>query len=54
MPDIMKGEILPTIRNSCIDFYIKGGRLFHYNGEFSTHIKYASVLKSDKPYIKVR
>ena len=45
--DIISGEVFPAIRNNYIDFYYKGGRLFHFDGKFSTHIKYASVLTKD-------
>lgn len=56
LPDIQKGAVFPAIRNGYIDFYYKGRRLFHYDGEFSTHIKYASVLirigNGNKDYLK--
>ncbi|MEN6617251.1 MAG: hypothetical protein ABFD12_11890 [Syntrophorhabdus sp.] len=47
--DIVSGNVFPAIRNRYIDFYYKGGRLFEYRqGEFKTHIKYASVLTLPK------
>jgi hypothetical protein len=51
LPDIKNGDIFPAIRNKYIDFYYKGGCLFRYDGEFRTHIKYASVLDHLKDYI---
>jgi len=43
--DCQRGVVFLAIRNDYVDFYYKGGRLFHYNGNnFSTHIKYASVI----------
>jgi hypothetical protein len=43
--DCERGEVFATVRRDCMDFYYAGGRLFHYDGrEFSTHIKYASVI----------
>lgn len=50
-PDIQKGVVFPAIRKGYIDFYHKGGRLFNYQKEFSTHKKYASVIKYDNDYI---
>ena len=52
--DICSGEVFPAFRNNKIDFYHKGGRLFEFDGnEFTTHVKYASVLHGyGKPYIK--
>ena len=45
LPDIVSGEVFPAIRRDRIDFYHGGGKLFSYNGnEFSTHIKYASII----------
>lgn len=49
-------NVLLAIRNNQIDFYHKGGRLFNYdkNG-FKTHLKYASVIKSNgKDYLTER
>lgn len=50
-PDIEKGTVFPAIRGDYLDFYYKGGNLFSYQKEFSTHIKYASVIKSKSDYI---
>jgi hypothetical protein len=51
--DIEKGEVFPAFRKDRVDFYYKGGKLFKYDGKFSTHIKFASVAVSEKtnPYI---
>lgn len=46
--DIKEGVIFPAIRDERIDFYHKGGKLFTYDGEFKTHIKYASVYRLDE------
>lgn len=48
-------DVFPAVRNNRIDFYHKGGKLFSYdrrNG-FTTHHKYASVIRSNKksPYV---
>ena len=51
LPDIKRGKVFPAIRKNRIDFYHKGGKLFSFDGKFSTHIKYASVYKFDKDYI---
>ncbi len=51
MPDILNGVVFPAVRGGYIDFYHKGGRLFTFNKEFSTHKKYTSVIKSDKDYV---
>lgn len=42
-------KVFLAIRNNYIDFYHKGGRLFHFdkNG-FSTHLKFASVINFQK------
>ncbi|MCC5911897.1 MAG: hypothetical protein JJT76_15880 [Clostridiaceae bacterium] len=40
-------DVFPAIRNEYIDFYHGGGRLFHFNGKFKTHFKYASVYDYD-------
>jgi hypothetical protein len=53
LQDIQNGNVFPAIRKNYIDFYYKGGRLFHYdkNG-FETHIKYAAViLEPNKSYL---
>lgn len=54
-PDILQGFVFPAIRNEYVDFYYRGGRLFTFNSKqgFRTHIKYASVLKSQSkdPYV---
>lgn len=50
-PDIDKGKVFPAIRNEYIDFYFNGGRIFKYEKDFETHIKYASVFKSKSDYI---
>jgi hypothetical protein len=53
LPDIRSGAVFPAFRNGKIDFYHKGGRLFEFNGKFTTHVKYASVLQGyKKDYIK--
>ncbi len=45
LPDIKSGKVFPAFRKNKIDFYHKGGRLFEFDGnEFTTHVKYASVL----------
>jgi hypothetical protein len=49
--DINRGEVFPAIRNNRMDFYYKGGNLFSFKKEFSTHKKYASVIKSKTDYI---
>lgn len=50
-PDIEAGAVFPAIRAGRIDFYHKGGKLFSYEKEFSTHKKYAAVIKSKGDYI---
>jgi len=50
-PDIEAGAVFPAIRAGRIDFYHKGGKLFSYKKEFSTHKKYAAVIKSKGDYI---
>lgn len=50
-PDIEKGTVFPAIRVGRVDFYHKGGKLFSYVKEFSTHKKYASAIRSDSDYI---
>jgi len=50
-PDIEKGTVFPAIRAGRIDFYHKGGKLFSYKKGFSTHKKYASVIKYKGEYI---
>jgi hypothetical protein len=50
-PDIETGTVFPAIRAGRVDFYYKGGKLFSYDKGFSTHKKYASVIRSDKDYI---
>jgi hypothetical protein len=48
-------DVFPAVRNNRMDFYHKGGKLFTYDGRigFTTHHKYASVIRSDdkKPYV---
>jgi len=44
-------DVFSAVRNNRIDFYHKGGKLFSYdrrNG-FTTHHKYASVIKASLP-----
>lgn len=50
-PDIENGTVFPAIRAGRVDFYHKGGKLFSYDKGFSTHKKYASVIRSEKDYI---
>lgn len=52
-PGIGCGEVFPAIRNGRVDFYSQGGKLFSYTTRsgFITHIKYASVLTSDRFYV---
>ena len=51
LPDIRHARIgkraFPAVRDNRIDFYYSGGKLFSYckGAGFSTHVKYASVLK---------
>jgi hypothetical protein len=44
-------DVFPAVRNERVDFYHKGGKLFSYNvrNGFTTHHKYASVIKSEGP-----
>lgn len=50
--DIKKGNIFPAVRKKRIDFYYGGGKLFTFDKKgFKTHIKYASVYKSQDDYI---
>lgn len=51
LPDCKKGDVFPAIRNNRIDFYYHSDKLFSFDGEFSTHIKYASVLNHKNDYI---
>jgi len=47
--DIEKGHVYPALRKDEIDFYYRGGKLFGYDKKgFSTHIKYASVIRSNR------
>ena len=41
--------VFPAVRKNRMDFYYKGGKLFSYSGRsrFTTHYKYASVIKRD-------
>jgi hypothetical protein len=50
-PDIDAGVVFPAIRDGYIDFYHNGGRLFTFKQNFSTHRKYASVIKSKNDYV---
>lgn len=50
-PDILAGTVFFAIRGGYVDFYYRGGRLFHFKKEFSTHKKYASVIQSPSDYI---
>lgn len=50
-PDIDVGAVFPAIRDGYIDFYHNGGRLFTFKKNFSTHRKYASVIKSEGDYV---
>ncbi len=47
LPDIRLGIVIPAERATSFDFYYKGGNLFKFNsdGEFQTHVKYASVVR---------
>lgn len=49
--DIENKNVFPAIRVGRMDFYHKGGKLFRYDGEFRTHKKYASTIKSDSDYV---
>lgn len=47
-----KNAVFPALRNGYISFYYKGGGLFNYNGDFTTHYKYGTVPKDiDKDYV---
>ena len=51
-PDIGKGNVFFAIRKNEVDFYHEGGNLFTFSKEgFKTHVKYASVFKTDDDYI---
>ena len=52
-PDVQKGEVFPAIRVNRLDFYHKGRELFSYDakGKFSTHKKYAAVVRSESSYV---
>lgn len=50
-PDIDSGVVFPAVRGGYIDFYYKGGRLFTFQKQFSTHRKYASVIKAKGDYV---
>jgi len=50
--DIRKGNVFSAVRKNEIAFYYEGGKLFTFNKEgFKTHVKYASVFKTDNDYI---
>jgi hypothetical protein len=51
--DCKSQNVFFAIRNNQIDFYYKGGRLFNFDKfGFKTHLKYASVIKSNgKDYL---
>ena len=50
--DVQKGEVFPAVRGNRLDFYHKGGKLFFYTrGKFSTHKKYAAVVRSESSYV---
>lgn len=53
LPDIKAGHVFPAVRRHSVDFYYKGGNLFSFkqNGEFETHIKYASIYNFGGEYI---
>lgn len=44
-------DVFPAVRKGRMDFYHKGGKLFSYDRRkgFTTHHKYASVIKCDGP-----
>ncbi len=47
--DCEAGTVFLAIRETKIDFYHKGGRLFSFDGtSFRTHIKYAAVIDEDE------
>ena len=48
--DVARGNVFPAIRKNVVNFYYGGGSLFRFDesGTFRTHIKYASIVKSDK------
>ncbi|MBU1864553.1 MAG: hypothetical protein KKH94_12910 [Candidatus Omnitrophica bacterium] len=43
LPDINRGNVFPAIRNGYMCFYYEGQLLFRYDGEFKTHIKFATT-----------
>lgn len=48
-------DVFPAVRNGTVDFYHGGGNLFKYGKKgFSTHQKYASVLKVNDDYLTER
>lgn len=49
--DIDRGVIFPAVRNRKMCFYCGGSRPFVYDGKFSTHRKYISLLLSNKDYL---
>lgn len=55
LPDILQGGskrgVFPAVRKDRMDFYHRGGKLFSYEGHtgFTTHHKYASVIRSKTP-----
>ncbi|MFW6311458.1 MAG: hypothetical protein ACOC1K_04400 [Nanoarchaeota archaeon] len=49
--DIKKGVVFPAVRDDYMCFYYKGSRPFVYDGEFSTHKKYMSLLDINYDYI---
>ena len=50
-PDILSGTVFSAIRRNYMDFYHKGGCLFRFQKEFTTHRKYASVVQSKSDYV---
>lgn len=50
-PDVLSGQVFSAIRGNYVDFYYKGGCLFSFKKAFTTHRKYASVIKSQGDYI---
>jgi len=46
--DVLAGDVFMAVRKNRLDFYYKGGKVFTYDGEFRTHIKYASVYRLDE------
>lgn len=45
--DIFNGEVFFAIRPNAANFYYKGASLYRFNGDYFTHLKYASVLMKD-------